>query len=173
MRDRGETYEYLTIYSDDIIVASKEPVKVFEEFKEVYTLKGKGPPEHFLGAAISRVKGPFNKKGSTSTLSAKTFLQNTIPKFEKLFGEPFRSYTVPMSPDYHPELDESPLVNADDHSKYRSLLGSGQWAITLGCIDIQYATTMFARFSMSPREGHLIALKKMWGYLKGHMKGQI
>ena len=26
---------------------------------------------------------------------------------------------------------------------------------------------------MSPREGHLIALKKMWGYLKGHMKGRI
>ena len=24
-----------------------------------------------------------------------------------------------MSPEYHPELDKAPLVNADDHSKYR------------------------------------------------------
>ena len=42
-------YKYLTIYSDDIIVASKEPAKVFEEFKQAYTLKGVGPTEHFLG----------------------------------------------------------------------------------------------------------------------------
>ena len=43
MQDRGETYEYLAIYSDGIIEASKEPAKVFEEFKEVYRLKEIGP----------------------------------------------------------------------------------------------------------------------------------
>ena len=172
MKDCGTHYEYLTVYSDDIIVASKDPKKIFDELEQTYTLKGVGAPDFYLGATVGRVTGDFNDKGSTTTLSAKIYIQNLIAKLEKEIGV-LRSYTMPIDPEYRPELDESPLLNEDDHSIYRMLIGSAQWAITLGRIDIQYATTMLSRFGMCPREGHLTAMKKVFGYLKGHTKGKI
>jgi len=63
-----------------------------------------------------------------------------------------------MDPDYHPELDDSPLLGPTDESMYRSLIGSAQWAITLGRMDITYATSMLSRYNMAPREGHLLAI---------------
>ena len=53
------------------------------------------------------------------------------------------------------------------------LIGCAQWAVTLGRINIHYATTMLARYGMNPREGHLAAAKRMFGYLKNHTKGEI
>ena len=80
---------------------------------------------------------------------------------------------MPMDPEYRLELDNTPLLGDDDHSIYRMLIGSAQWAITLGRMDIQYATTMLARYGMCPREGHLAAMRKVFGYLKLHTKGKI
>ena len=172
MKDCGTHYEYLAVYSDDIIVASKDPKAVYDIIQKTYTMKGVGVPEYFLGAACGRADGPYNDKGSTSTLSAKVYLHNLIPRLEKDLGV-FRNYTVPMDPEYRPELDETPLLGEEDTSKFRMLTGSAQWAITLGRMDIAYATTMPSRFNMCPREGHLFAMKKLFGYLKGHIKGKI
>jgi hypothetical protein len=172
MKDCGTHYEYLAVYSDDIIVASKDPKSVYDIIQKTYTMKGVGVPEYFLGAACGRADGPYNDKGSTSTLSAKVYLHNLIPRLEKDLGV-FRNYTVPMDPEYRPELDETPLLGEEDTSKFRMLTGSAQWAITLGRMDIAYATTMLSRFNMCPREGHLFAMKKLFGYLKGHIKGKI
>ena len=172
MRDCGERYEYLAVYSDDIIVASKDPKEAYKIIQKHYTMKGVGVPEYFLGAACGRESGPFNEKGSTTTLSANVYIQNLIQHIEEVFGV-LRSYTVPMDPDYHPELDDSPLLGEESISKYRMFTGSAQWEITLGRIDIGYATTTLSRYNMCPREGHLLAMKKVFGYLKGHSKGKI
>ena len=40
-------------------------------------------------------------------------------------------------------------------------------------MDIVYATTMLSRYNMAPREGHTAAMKKLFGYLKSHVKGKI
>lgn len=40
-------------------------------------------------------------------------------------------------------------------------------------MDIRNAVTMLSRYNMCPREGHLIAMTRLFGYLKGHSKGQI
>jgi hypothetical protein len=40
------------------------------------------------------------------------------------------------------------------------------WVIILGGFDIQYATQALSRFSMAPREGHMDAMKRVFGYLK-------
>ena len=39
----------------------------------------------------------------------------------------------------HPELDNSPLANAEEHTKFRSLVGCANWSVTLGRFDIAYA----------------------------------
>ncbi len=71
-----------------------------------------------------------------------------------------------MASDYHPELDEFDFLLPDDISRYKSLIGSANWLITLGRFDIQYATTTMAQYSMAPRKGHLNAVLRIFGYLE-------
>ena len=131
-----------------------------------------GPPEFYLGADFGKIKGPFNEKGETTTWSAKTYLKNVCEKIETLIG-PLRCYAHPMDPEYRPELDETPLLALDDVSKYRMLIGSGQWVISLGRFDVMYAVVSLSRYSAAPREGHLKAMMRVFGYLKGYLKGKL
>jgi hypothetical protein len=45
--------------------------------------------------------------------------------------------------------------------------------VTLGRFDVHYAAQTMARYNMAPREGHLQAMKRIFGYLKNHAKLQI
>jgi hypothetical protein len=47
-------------------------------------------------------------------LSAKTYIQNVIPKFEGHFGEEFKPIKIPMSEGYHSEVDDSFVITKDD-----------------------------------------------------------
>ena len=78
-----------------------------------------------------------------------------------------------MSTGDHPELDDSPLCTPEQASKYRSLVGSANWIITLGRFDIAFAVQSLARFSMAPRMGHLNRMIKVFGYLKARPNGRI
>jgi len=66
---------------------------------------------------------------------------------------------------YHPELDDSPLLSNIDAAKYRAILGSAGWCVTLGRFDVAYATNTLARFAMAPREGHYKQAQRIFGYL--------
>ena len=50
-----------------------------------------------------------------------------------------------------------------------SLVGSLQWALSLGRIDIGAAVMTMSRFRVNPRKGHLERLKRIFRYLK-HFK---
>ena len=78
-----------------------------------------------------------------------------------------------MSEGYHPEIDDSPVCNDEDSSRCRSIIGCCFWIIVLGQFDIAYATSAMSRFNMSPREGHLKAVRKILSYLKAFPKGRI
>jgi len=106
----------------------------------------------------------------TSTLSSKTYLKNEIEHFKRLLVN-LQTFTCPMDPDYHTDMDSSPSFGYTDKSMYRSLIGRVQWSITRVWID--YGSSMLSRYNMVPMEGHLIAMKKLFGYLKGHMQGRI
>ena len=77
-----------------------------------------------------------------------------------------RNYQMPMDPNYHPEVDDSPFLSPDLVSKYRMLVGSGLWATTLGRFDVLYAVHTFARYNVMPREGHLEGMLRVFGYLR-------
>ena len=50
------------------------------------------------------------------------------------------------------------------------MVGSLNWAITLGRFDIQFSVTTMARYSHAPREGDLKAVIRIFGYLKNSIK---
>jgi len=80
---------------------------------------------------------------------------------------------TPFSEDYYPELEETELLSPPEILKYKSLLGSGNWLITLGRFDIQYAISTLAQYSMAPRQGHMIQLQRVFGYLAKYPSGMI
>ena len=104
-------------------------------------------------------------------ISARIYIQSVIPKFESLFGKELKPIKTPMSEGYHPEVYDTPICTEEDSAKYRSTIGCCIWIIVLGSFDISYATSAMSRFNMSPREGHLKAVKRILAYLKTFPKG--
>ena len=91
-------------------------------------------------------------------------------RIERLLDSTLKGYETPMATGDHPETDDSGLLNSDEHSKYRMLIGCGQWAITLGRFDVMFAVQTMARFTASPREGHFSRMLRVFGYLKRNPK---
>ena len=203
MRRRGDHYEYIATYVDDLLVFSKRPMEIIDTVKKIYELKGVGAPEYYLGSDYlstnntkEELKPPmakevngiayvghdeqdkhlsevWRKEGIKTAFSAKTYIKNTVLRLETMVGAEFAGFDTPMSEVLHPELDDTPLLNADRHSQYRSLVGSANWLVTLGRFDVAYATNTLSRFSMQPREGHMKAIIRVFGYLKRHYQGKI
>ena len=78
-----------------------------------------------------------------------------------------------MDYEYHQELDETKLCPPEVISKYRSLIGSANWIITLGHFDILFATNLLARYCSAPRMGHYYAAQCIFGYLMMKPNGKI
>lgn len=67
--------------------------------------------------------------------------------YEKMFGEkPSAKMCFPLEKGNHPELDDSELFDAEGIQHYQSLIGSQQWAITLGWFDIATAVMSMLSF---------------------------
>ena len=50
MRKKGDHYEYIAMWMDDLLVFSKTPMEIINTIKETYDLKGVGSPENYLGS---------------------------------------------------------------------------------------------------------------------------
>ena len=172
-KDKGDHYEYLASYVDDILVWSKDPMHIMTQLKSKYTMKGVGIPEYYLGGNVEQLDEHWTKEDIFVGLSARTYIKNVIPKFEETLEREIKRNKTPMDEKLHPELDDTPLCNDRGASLYRSIIGSLNWIITLGRFDIAYATMSLARFNAAPREGHFKAAVRILGYLKSTPKGTI
>ena len=169
MKDCKTHYEYVATWVDDILVMSKEPLKVIQDFKEAgeYELKGVGAPEYYLGGDLQQRKVDNYTCYETH---AKTYITRITDKIKKLMEWTLRSYMSPEDPNYSLELDETPLLGPEQHSQYRMIIRSLNWLVTLGRYDIYHAASTMARYGMAPREGHLNATKRILGYLRAYPK---
>ena len=167
-------YEYIARYVDDIMVFAKDPMAIMKELEKVYVLKGVGSPRYYLGGDVLDLDEQWEKEGITHALSAQTYIQNCVPKIAKMVGiEQFAKKKTPFDDKYHPELDDSPLCPPEKISQYRSMIGSANWILTLGRFDIAYTLSTLSRYSMAPREGHFLAMIRLFGYLMTYNKGML
>ena len=145
-----------------------------EELQKTYHMKGVGKPQYYLGGDILELGPEWEKENVSTAFSAETYIRNALPRLAKACKvEQFSKAKVPISDSYHPELDESPLLDAENITLYKSLIGSANWIVTLGRFDIAYSVSTFARYSMAPREGHLENLKKLFGCLRDNANGKL
>ena len=113
---------------------------VIEELKKDYMLKGVGEPEYYLGGNVDLLDNTWRDDNVSLALSARTYVKNVMERFETIFGSELKLQKAPMSDAYHPETDDTPLLDARGAALYHGLVGSANWAVTLGCFNIQYAT---------------------------------
>ena len=82
-----------------------------------------------------------------------------------MFGHSPKYYTSPLEKGDHPEMDASPELDLEGIKKHQSLIGSAQWAVSLGRFDIATAVMTMSAFRAAPREGHMGRVKRIIGYL--------
>ena len=66
-------------------------------------MKNVGIPEYYLGGNVEFLGDSWKNQGLRLAISARTYIQNVIPKLESLFGKEFKPINTPMSEGYHPE----------------------------------------------------------------------
>ncbi|GJU37865.1 retrovirus-related pol polyprotein from transposon TNT 1-94 [Tanacetum coccineum] len=145
------------IYVDDIIFGStkKELCDEFEKLmKDKFQMSSMGELTFFLGLQVQqRKKGIF--------ISQDKYVHEILRKF---------NYSDVKSASTPTDL-EKPLVkdgDADDVDEhlYRSMIGSLMY-LTASRPDIMFAVCACARFQVSPKTSHLLAVKRIFRYLKG------
>jgi hypothetical protein len=162
MREKDGLYEYIAVYVDVLLIASKDPESITKALSEkhMFKLKGVGPLTYHLGCDY------FRDSDGTLCYGPRKYIAKLVDQFENMYGCKPREYTSPLEKGDHPEIDQTEELDENGIKKYQTMIGCLQWAVSLGRFDIQTATMTMSRFRVSPRVGHLERLKRMYGYLK-------
>ena len=171
MRDCGDHYEYLAVYVDDLLIASRNPKAITDALEGDpinFKLKGTGPVRFHLGCDY------FRDEDGTLCVGPRKYIDRTMDGYRRMYGEyPSRRANSPLEKGDHPELDTSELLGDDGIQQYQSLIGTLQWTISLGRFDVGTAVMSMSSFRVAPRVGHLERLKRICGYLYKFKEGCI
>ena len=156
--ERMAMYANIAVYTDDLAIASRDPKKITDalEGQHGFKLKGTGPIQYHLGCDYSR------DPDGTLVCGPRRYIEKMIGAYELMFGEQPRGYSSPLEKNDHPELDDSKELKDEDVTKYQSMIGALQWAISLGTFDVLMAVMTMSRFRANPRAGCLDRLKRIY-----------
>ena len=169
MRDKGDHYEYIGVYVDDLLIVSKEPQSIIDKLTVVhkFKLKGTGPVSFHLGCDF------FRDEDGVLCYAPRKYIEKMLDNYKRIYGTNPRQATSPLVKGDHPELDTSELLDLEETKIYQSLIGALQWTIQIGRFDIATAVMTMSRFRAAPRRGHLERIKRIHGYLSKMRHGII
>ena len=169
MRDKGDHYEYIAVYVDDLLIVSKDPAAIIETFQKTYNfkLKGTGPISHHLGCDF------FRDKEGNLCFAPKKYIERMLDNYKRIFGTNPKNAHSPLVKGDHPEIDSSALLDMEWTKIYQSLIGALQWVIQIGRFDACTAVATLSRCRAAPRQGHLDRVKRIYGYLSKFRFGVI
>jgi hypothetical protein len=154
---KGADILYVQIYVDDIIFGSSS-TKLCKKFSSLmsshFEMSMMGELTFFLGLQIRQLAdGIF--------INQEKYIRDMLAKFDMSDISP---KPTPMSPpnNLHADLDGKHV----NPTFYRGMIGSLMY-LTASRPDIMFATCLCARYQASPRESHLLAVKRIFKYLKG------
>ena len=155
-------YEMVAVYVDDLAIGMKDPEAFLSILIDKYKfkLKGSGPISFHLGCDFER------DEDGTLCMVPRQYIERIVAQYERMFGsKPRTHYTSPLEKNDHPEEDTSELLDEVGVQQYQSLIGSLQWAISLGRFDITTAVMTLSSFRSLPRKGHLDRAKRVVSYI--------
>jgi Reverse transcriptase (RNA-dependent DNA polymerase) len=143
LRVNHNIYKYIVVYVDDLPIVAKDPQSITDKLSKYskFKLKGTGPMTFHLGCDYTR-----NEHG-VLCLSPTKYIHKVIDAYKQMFGcSPPQNLLSPLEKGDHPEMDTSKLLNQEGTERYHSLIGSLQWAVSLGCMDIATAVMTMSSF---------------------------
>lgn len=151
--------EFILVYVDDLLLVSpksEDIAKIKSEISNVLKVKDLGEIHDYLGIEIKR------------DISKKSFFLRQVGLIDDITHvmQPEKIRITPMSTLYDPTMKDQPL-NATDHNKYRSVLGKLLYLSRITRPDISIATNLLGRTVSAPTQAHLLAMKRVAGYLLG------
>jgi len=170
--DGFQYYEYVLVYTDNILCLSTDPGSILNKMDQRFLLKPDsiGSPTRYLGASVKK----FQKEDGEwcwamgSEQYVKEAVRN-VSNWLSLRGLKLKSRAPSVLPmNYRPELDTSPLCDDDLTNYYMQQIGILRWMVELGRIDIATEASIMASYSAAPRTGHFDAVMHMFAYLNQH-----
>jgi len=169
MHDCGDHYEYIAVYIDDLLIASKDPSSIIKPLSDEhkFKLKGTGAVSFHLGCDW------FRYEDGNLCYTPHQYIEKVMDNYLRLFGKHPHNAHWPIVQGDHLELDTSELLDDAGIQIYQSLIGSLQWAIQIGRFDIATAGMTLSRFRTCPRQGHLDRVKRVIECLSKFKHGAI
>jgi len=147
------------IYVDDIIFGATDE-SLCDEFsslmKKEYEMSMMGELTFFLGLQVKQYpEGIF--------INQSKYIKDLLKKFQL---DTCSTMKTPMAPPL--KIDSDPDGVSVNITNYRAMIGSLLY-LTASRPDIMFATCLCARYQANPKESHLVAVKRIFRYLKGTM----
>lgn len=157
LRKHKDSTLLVQIYVDDIIFGSTD-IKLCERFAKLmqskFEMSMMGELTFFLGLQVKQSsEGIF--------INQAKYIKDLLKKYGMEDASPMKT---PISP--AAKLDKDEQGKCTDSTQYRGMIGSLLY-LTASRPDIMFATCLCARFQANPKESHLIAVKRIFRYLKG------
>ncbi|SCV74572.1 BQ2448_7601 [Microbotryum intermedium] len=151
---------HIALYVDDLIMASPNLSKIeriLTGLKRKYGIKRLGPAEYILGIQLKR------KSDGSITISQEAYIKYVLKHFDMIECNPT---STPMVLNLKLELSLT-KPTALEKTCYLQAIGSLLYASLGTRLDITYAVTYLAHFSLRPGPAHWTAIKTVLRYLKG------
>jgi hypothetical protein len=167
------------IYTDDFLCISHDPKSILDTIGKHFKLKPESikTPETYLGANLRHFLLPDKPDKPQWSMNSTNYVKQAVANVEKDLSEIKRGLpnkaSLPMSTKYRPELDVSPVLNAEHTNYFQSQIGVLRWAVEIGRIDIMCEVSMLSSFLAMPREGHLSPVLHIFVYLKSHKRSRL
>ena len=157
IKEENDSLIIVEIYVDDIIFGSDDnrlSKQFVESMQKEFEMSMLGEMKFFLGLQITQ-----SDKGIS--ISQTKYINEMLKKFQMEDSKPIGT---PMVTDY--KLSKFDDTKDVDQTVYISMIGSLLYA-TVKIPDIMHVVCQVDRFQASPKTSHLLAVKRIFRYLKG------
>ena len=160
----GDHYEYVATYVDNLAINMKDPQSLIDQLTAApynFKLKGSGPLNFHL------VCGFHRDTSGTLCMDPGKYIDHMMESYEQHFGEKAdMKDRSPLQKGYHPEIDTTSFLDEEGKMVYQSLIGCGQWNISIRRFDTHTAIMSMPRYRNASREGYLENVRQIYGYLR-------
>lgn len=156
LKTKGDKVLIVEVFVDDIIFRGNDDMCMTfaDEMKEEFEMSLIGEIKKFIGFQVQQLEGG-------NFISQSKYVKEVLKTFRKednkLIGTPMVIGCRLSKEDDSPSLDEK---------EYRSMIGKLHYVVH-SRLDISHAVGLVARFQKSPKETHMIAVKRIFRYLRG------
>ena len=143
----------LVVYVDDILSSGTQKWKTWfvTELQKHFTVNTTTSVTKFLGLNITQ-------KDTTVSITARDHIEQILNEHQSLPS------SIPISVS-NPE-DPTKLLDRNEHSEFRSILGKVQYVSEFCRPDITFAVNSLSQFLVSPQAHHLREARRLLGYLR-------